>query len=192
MVPVSIRASPAARVESFRRSSCRRAPTMFANRKSLIRLTQGVLIALMLSAGVLAQRGGGAGGAQNLPVEPLKFRYMGPPTGGRIASVVGVPGDPTTYYLGNASGGVWKSTDSGATFVPVFDDMPVQAIGALALSASDPNQVWAGTGEGWVIRPSDVMGDGIYKSIDAGKTWVHMGLRETGRIGRVIVHPTDP
>jgi hypothetical protein len=135
---------------------------------------------------------GGGGGAQVQPVDPLKFRYMGPAPAGRIASVVGVPGDPTTYYLGNASGGVWKSTDSGATFVPVFDDMPVQAIGALALSASDPNQVWAGTGEGWVIRPSDVMGDGIYKSIDAGKTWAHMGLRETGRIGRVIVHPTDP
>ena len=135
---------------------------------------------------------GGGGAAQVQPVDPLRFRYMGPAPAGRIASVVGVPGDPTTYYLGNASGGVWKSTDSGATFVPVFDDMPVQAIGALALSASDPNQVWAGTGEGWVIRPSDVMGDGIYKSIDAGKTWAHMGLRETGRIGRVIVHPTDP
>ena len=102
--------------------------------------------------------------------------------------VVGVPGDPTTYYLGNASGGIWKSTDSGATFVPVFDDMPVQAIGALALSSSDHNQVWAGTGEGWVIRPSDVMGDGVYKSIDAGATWTHMGLKDTGRIGRVIVH----
>src|SRR6185436_3155395 len=135
---------------------------------------------------------GGGGAAQVQPVDPLRFRYMGPAPAGRIASVVGVPGDPTTYYLGNASGGVWKSTDSGATFVPVFDDMPVQAIGALALSPSDPNQVWAGTGEGWVIRPSDVMGDGIYKSMDAGKTWAHMGLRETGRIGRVIVHPTDP
>ena len=135
---------------------------------------------------------GGGGGATAQPVDPLKFRYMGPAPAGRIASVVGVPGDPTTYYLGNASGGVWKSTDSGATFVPVFDDQPVQAIGALAISMSDHNQVWAGTGEGWVIRPSDVMGDGIYKSIDAGKTWTNMGLHETGRIGRVIVHPTDP
>src|SRR6188474_1277355 len=122
-------------------------------------------------------RGRGAGGgAQVQPVDPLKFRYMGPAPAGRVASVVGVPGDPTTYYLGNASGGVWKSTDSGTTFVPVFDDMPVQAIGALALSPSDPTQVWAGTGEGWVIRPSDVMGDGIYKSTDAGKTWTNMGL----------------
>jgi len=137
-------------------------------------------------------RGRAGGGAQVQPVEPLRFRYMGPTPAGRIASVVGVPGDPTTYYLGNASGGVWKSTDSGATFVPVFDEMPVQAIGALALSASDHNQVWAGTGEGWVIRPSDVMGDGVYKSIDAGKTWTHMGLRDTGRIGRIIVHPADP
>ncbi len=137
-------------------------------------------------------RGRAGGGPQAQAVEPLRFRYMGPAPAGRIASVVGVPGDPTTYYLGNASGGVWKSTDSGATFVPVFDDMPVQAIGALALAASDPNQVWAGTGEGWVIRPSDVMGDGVYKSVDAGKTWTHMGLDETGRIGRIIVHPTDP
>lgn len=135
-------------------------------------------------------RGGGAPRVQ--PAEPMRFRYMGPAPAGRVAAVVGVPGDPTTYYLGNASGGVWKSTDSGATFVPVSDDMPVQAIGALALSSTDHNQVWAGTGEGWVIRPNDVMGDGIYKSTDAGKTWTNMGLRETGRIGRVIVHPTNP
>jgi photosystem II stability/assembly factor-like uncharacterized protein len=145
------------------------------------------------SAAMFQGRGrGGGGGNQVQAVDPLKFRYMGPAPAGRIASVVGVPGDPTTYYLGNASGGVWKSTDSGTTFVPVFDDMPVQAIGALALSSSDHNQVWAGTGEGWVIRPSDVMGDGVYKSIDAGKTWTNMGLAETGRIGRIIVHPTDP
>ncbi|NQW03418.1 MAG: sialidase [Acidobacteria bacterium] len=137
-------------------------------------------------------RGRGGGGAQVQAVDPLTFKYMGPAPAGRIASAVGVPGDPTTYYLGSASGGVWKSTDSGATFVPVFDDMPVQAIGALAISLSDHNQVWAGTGEAWVIRPSDVMGDGIYKSMDAGATWTRMGLKDTGRIGRVIVHPTNP
>ncbi len=141
---------------------------------------------------MLQGRGRGGGGAQVQAVAPLSFRYMGPAPAGRIASAVGVPGDPTTYYLGNASGGVWKSTDSGATFVPVFDDMPVQAIGALAISLSDHNQVWAGTGEAFVIRPSDMMGDGVYKSMDAGATWTHMGLKDSGRIGRVIVHPTNP
>lgn len=145
------------------------------------------------STAVAVQGRGGRGGPPRVvAAEPMRFRYMGPAPAGRISAVVGVPGDPTTYYLGNASGGVWKSTDSGATFVPVSDDMPVQAIGALALAPSDPNQVWAGTGEAWVIRPSDVAGDGIYKSTDAGKTWTNMGLREVGRIGRVIVHPADP
>ena len=123
--------------------------------------------------------------------EPLRFRYMGPAPAGRIATVAGVPGDPATYYLGSASGGVWKSTDSGQTFVPIFDDQPVMAIGAIAVAPSDPNVIWVGTGEPWVIRYSDVMGDGVYVSKDAGKTWKHMGLPETGRIARVLIHPTD-
>ncbi len=144
-------------------------------------------------AALEGQRGrGGFGAPQSQPVQPLRFRYMGPAPAGRIASAVGVPGDPTTYYLGSASGGVWKSTDNGQTFVPVFDDQPVQAIGALAVAPSDHDTVWAGTGEAWLVRPSDVMGDGIYKSIDAGATWTRMGLEKSGRIGRVIVHPTDP
>jgi hypothetical protein len=137
-------------------------------------------------------RGGGGGPVAVAPPEPMKFRYMGPAPAGRISAVVGVPGDATTYYLGNASGGVWKTTDSGATFKPVFDDQPVQAIGALAVSESDHNQVWAGTGESWLIRYSDVMGDGVYKSTDAGATWKNMGLKETGRIARVLIHPTNP
>ena len=93
---------------------------------------------------------------------------------------------------GAASGGVWKSTDSGKTFAPIFDAKPVQAIGALAVSRSDHNIVWAGTGEAWAIRDSDMMGDGVYKSTDAGATWTNMGLTETGRIGRIVINPTNP
>ncbi len=122
----------------------------------------------------------------------FRFRFVGPKIGNRIASVAGVPGDPNTYYAGAASGGVWKSTDRGNRWTPVFDKQPVAAIGSLAVAPSDPSVVWAGTSEAWVIRDSDVLGNGIYKSTDAGKTWTNMGLQETGRIGRIVVHPSNP
>jgi photosystem II stability/assembly factor-like uncharacterized protein len=150
------------------------------------------IICLFFAAPLSAQRGGRGGGpeAAATPGAP-RFRYMGPQPAGRISAVVGVPGDPNVYYLGAASGGVWKSTDGGQTFVPIFDEEPVMAIGALALAPTDPNTVWVGTGEAWAIRDIDVMGDGVYKSTDAGKTWQHMGLDATGRIGRIVVSPTD-
>jgi photosystem II stability/assembly factor-like uncharacterized protein len=151
------------------------------------RVAVGGFCAVILSAVAFAQRE-----APPSAPEGLRFRYMGPESAGRIASVVGVPGDTMTYYAGAASGGVWKTTDGAKTFEPVFDDQPVQAIGALALAPSDPKIVWAGTGEAWTIRDSDVTGDGVYKSTDAGATWTNMGLAETGRIGRIIVHPTNP
>jgi hypothetical protein len=169
---------------------------MTARRRSLSLI---FCLGMALSAAgaiAIAQRGGGAPAGPQITTgaEPLRFRYMGPAPAGRIAAAVGVPGDPTTYYLGSASGGVWKSIDSGATFKPIFDNQDVAAIGALAVSQSNPNQVWAGTGEAWVIRDADVMGDGIYKSTDAGATWKNMGgpLKDSGRIGRVIVNPADP
>jgi photosystem II stability/assembly factor-like uncharacterized protein len=124
--------------------------------------------------------------------EALRFRFVGPQIGNRIASVAGVPGDPSTYYAGAASGGIWKSTDGGNRFTAIFDDQKVAAIGALAVANSDPSVVWAGTGEAWAIRDSDVMGNGIYKSTDAGRTWKHMGLEETGRIGRIVINPGNP
>src|SRR5213075_184391 len=125
-------------------------------------------------------------------VQPPRFQYVGPAAGGRIAAVAGIPGDTTTYYMGAASGGIWKTTDAARTFAPIFDDQPVQAIGALAVAPSNTRIVWAGTGEAWAIRDADVMGDGVYKSTDAGVTWQHMGLKETGRIQRIIIHPTNP
>ncbi|HEX9366124.1 MAG TPA: sialidase family protein, partial [Vicinamibacterales bacterium] len=159
-----------------------------ANRPFILAL----LSAVALSVAVSAQRGGGQQGPQPASTpEALKFRYMGPAPAGRIASVSGVPGDPNIYYLGSASGGVWKSTDGGASFSPVFDDQPVAAIGSIAVADTDPNTVWVGTGEPWVIRYADVMGDGVYVSKDAGATWKHMGLTETGRIARVLIHPKD-
>ncbi len=149
-----------------------------------------ILTLTFLAAPAFAQRGG-RGGGPAIP-QNLAFRFMGPAVGNRIASAAGVPSDPTVYYAGAASGGVWKSTDSGRTWAPIFDSQPVMAIGALAVSTSDPKQVWAGTGEAWAIRDSDMIGNGIYKSTDAGASWQHMGLDETGRIGRIIVHPTNP
>ena len=158
-------------------------------RKSIL----SMLLAALVPVTAAAQRGGAPAGPQQTSTpEPLKFRYMGPAPAGRIASVSGVPGDPNTYYLGSASGGLWKSSDAGQTFVPILDDQNVAAIGSIAVADSDPNLVWVGTGEPWVIRYSDVIGDGVYKSTDAGKSWQHMGLVETGRISRVLIHPTNP
>src|SRR5436309_9800788 len=150
-------------------------------------ILSGAVVLFALTT-LTAQRRG-AGGAQP---DGLSFRFLGPTVGNRIASIAGVPGDPSVYYAGAASGGIWKTTDGGGHWTPVSDSMPVAAIGALAVAPSDPSIVWAGTGEAWAIRDSDVIGDGIYKSVDAGKTWAHAGLDETGRIGRIIVHPTNP
>src|ERR1700758_2112401 len=122
----------------------------------------------------------------------FRFRFVGPKVGNRIAAVAGVPGDPSVYYAGAASGGVWKSSDGGNIWTPGFEKHPVAAIGALAVAPAEPGTVWAGTGEAWVIRDSDVMGNGIYKSTDAGKTWTNVGLPDSGRIGRIVIHPSNP
>src|SRR5262245_31913188 len=120
----------------------------------------------------------------------LRYRYIGP-VGNRVASVAGVPGDPNVYYAGAASGGIWKTVDGGIHWSPVFDDQPVQSVGALAVAASNASVVWAGTGEPW-IRSHISIGNGVYKSTDAGRTWTHMGLDSTGRIGRIVIDPSNP
>ncbi len=122
--------------------------------------------------------------------EQLKFRHIGP-IGNRLISAVGIPGDVLTYYVGAASGGIWKTTDGGLNWKPVFDDKPVHAIGALALAPSNPEIVYAGTGESF-IRSNVSIGNGIWKSTDGGDSWNQMGLENSGRIGRIVVHPTNP
>ncbi|SEL86568.1 Uncharacterized protein SAMN04488008_106105 [Maribacter orientalis] len=128
---------------------------------------------------------------QSSVFENLKFRFIGP-EGNRTIAIAGIPENPMTTYIGAASGGLWKTTDAGSTWNPIFDDQEVSSIGSLAITPTNPDIVWVGTGETFVIRPAHSMGDGIYKSIDGGKTWKNMGLEKTGRIGRVIVHPTNP
>ncbi len=120
----------------------------------------------------------------------LRYRHIGP-VGNRTTSVAGVPGDPNTYYAGAASGGIWKTIDGGVHWTPIFDDKDVSSIGALAVASSNPSIVWAGTGES-SIRSHISLGNGVYKSTDAGRTWAKMGLDSTGRIGRIAIDPTDP
>src|SRR5499433_3930891 len=120
----------------------------------------------------------------------LRYRYIGP-VGNRVSAIAGVPGQPNMYYAGAASGGIFKTTDGGVHWQPLFDDQAVSSIGSLAVAPSDPNIIWAGAGEAW-IRSHISVGDGIYQSTDAGKSWRHMGLEKTGRIGRVSIDPRDP
>ncbi len=120
----------------------------------------------------------------------LRYRHIGPP-GNRTSAVMGEPGNPLVYYIGASSGGIFKTTDGGTNWVPIFDKQKAQSIGAMAIAPSDYNVVWAGTGEAF-IRSNVSIGNGVYKSTDAGKTWKHMGLDKTGRIGRMVIDPRDP
>ena len=144
-----------------------------------------VLIAAFLPAGFAQQ----AAIPSTDVYRQLHWRFIGP-EGNRFSAVAGVPGDPHTYYAGAASGGIYKTTDGGVHWQAVFDNQPVQSIGALAVAKSDPNIVWAGTGEG-KIRSHISVGQGIYKSMDAGKTWALMGLEQTGRIPRIVIDPQN-
>jgi photosystem II stability/assembly factor-like uncharacterized protein len=135
---------------------------------------------------------GGPALAQDVPKESygkLHFRHIGP-VGNRTISIAGIPGDEKTYFAGAASGGIWKTEDAGLTWRPVFDDQPVHSIGSLAVSPSDPQIVWAGTGETF-IRSNISIGNGVWKSTDGGASWKHVGLEGTGRIGRLVVDPRN-
>ena len=121
----------------------------------------------------------------------LRYRLIGPFRGGRVLAVAGVPGEPSHFYFGSVNGGVWETNDAGRTWQPIFDAQPIGSIGALALAPSNPRILYVGTGEA-DMRSDIAQGDGMYKSTDGGRTWAHIGLRDTQQIGRVLVHPHDP
>src|SRR5579875_2366989 len=120
----------------------------------------------------------------------MHWRLIGPFRGGRTVAISGVPQQPNVFYMAPNNGGVWKSTDYGNTWTPIFDGQDTGSIGALAVAQSDPNTLYVGSGEG-LQRPDLSVGDGMYKSMDAGKTWEHLGLREGEQIASVIVDPRD-
>jgi photosystem II stability/assembly factor-like uncharacterized protein len=138
----------------------------------------------------------GLGAAQSAPqIGPnlysgLKWRLIGPFRGGRSVAAAGVPSEPDTYYFGAVGGGVWKTINSGRTWQPIFDHEPVSSIGAIAVAPSDPNVIYVGTGE-TDIRSDLSFGNGMYKSVDAGNSWQHIGLDDTRSIASILVNPRD-
>jgi photosystem II stability/assembly factor-like uncharacterized protein len=160
--------------------------------RALLFLILAAVLWTTLSFPVVAQSGAAPAATRPSPeqYQTLHWRFIGP-EGNRFSAAAGIPGEPHTYYVGAASGGIYKTSDGGVHWDAIFDDQPVQSIGALAVSLSDPNVVWAGTGES-KIRSHISVGQGAYRSEDAGKTWALMGLEKTGRIPRVLIHPTNP
>jgi photosystem II stability/assembly factor-like uncharacterized protein len=125
-------------------------------------------------------------------LDTLSWRNIGPSRGGRASSVAGIPGDPMTYYFGACGGGLWKTTNAGATWSNITDgQIATGSVGAVEVAPSDPNVVYLGMGEP-DIRGNFSHGDGLYRSVNAGKTWTHIGLEDTRQIGRIAVHPSDP
>ncbi|MEQ1354141.1 MAG: glycosyl hydrolase, partial [Candidatus Acidiferrum sp.] len=158
-----------------------------------------IILVGFFACGANAQEKGHAAASANTnpnTIDPklygaMKWRLVGPFRGGRALAVTGVVSQPNTYYMGAVAGGVWKTADGGITWDPLFDKQSVSSIGAIAVSDSDPNVVYAGTGEA-CIRGNISFGDGVYRSNDGGKSWTNLGLKDSRHIGAVIVHPTNP
>jgi photosystem II stability/assembly factor-like uncharacterized protein len=121
----------------------------------------------------------------------MKWRDIGPYRGGRVLAVTGIPGSPFTYYFGSVGGGVWRTTDGGVSWQPISDKAVISSIGAIAVSESNPNVIYVGTGES-CLRGNISYGDGVYKTTDGGKTWQHIGLKDTQHIARVWIDPRNP
>jgi photosystem II stability/assembly factor-like uncharacterized protein len=145
----------------------------------------GVIIAALLASVHLAAQ------IPSSLFDGLRWRMIGPFRGGRAVTASGVAGDPATFYFGAVGGGIWKTTNGGTSWTPIFDRESTASVGALEVAPSNPNVIYAGTGEA-DIRSDLGSGNGVYKSIDAGRAWTHIGLDETRQIGRIAVHPTNP
>ena len=144
----------------------------------------GVAVIIWLMAGLAA-----AQYSESL-YSGMKWRVVGPFRGGRVLAVAGIPGDPSTYYFGAVAGGVWKSTDGGNNWVPMFDKEGIASVGAIAVAESNPNVIYVGSGEA-CIRGNISYGDGVYKSIDGGKSWANVGLKDSEHIGALVIDPKN-
>jgi photosystem II stability/assembly factor-like uncharacterized protein len=147
--------------------------------------TAGIVVATILCTAANAQQ------FDQKFYSEMRWRCIGPFRGGRTVAISGVPHQPNVFYMAAVNGGVWKTTDFGNTWNPIFDDQPSGSVGALAVAPSDPNIIYVGSGEG-LQRPDLATGDGVYKSPDAGKTWTHLGLRDAQQITAILVDPKDP
>lgn len=146
--------------------------------------TATIVLCMMLSCSLWAQ-------VEEFQFQSLEYRMIGPFRGGRTVGAIGIPTQPNVFFFGHNNGGVWKTDDYGRTWNPIFDDAPTGSVGDLAVSASHPDIIYVGTGEG-LHRPDLAVGDGLFKSEDGGTSWKHIGLDDIQQVSRVIVHPTDP
>lgn len=175
---------------NIQRQTPRRFKTMSLRRFNLM-----VFIALILIVGSLARmaRAQNDGSPVNTEVfQQLEWRSIGPANmGGRVADIEGVPGDPNVVYVGSASGGILKTTNGGVTWTPIFERQGTISVGDIALQPGNPDVVWVGAGES-ATRNSVSFGDGVYRSNDGGKTWKHLGLKDTEHISRIVINPENP
>ena len=153
--------------------------------RPLVALYRAVLLTALAGGALIAQT------LDTMSLQHLRWRMIGPHRGGRTVGAAGVPQKPGWFYIGVNNGGVWRTTDYGRVWTPIFDDQPTGSIGDIAVAPSNPDVLWVGSGEG-LQRPDLSTGDGMYRSMDAGRTWVNTGLRDAQQIARVVIHPTDP
>ena len=182
---------PLSSQSTLRRPSRKRPGSAWPVRPAALHRRLALLAALLPAPPAATAQAPAAGQIAPEDYSALRYRFIGP-DGNRAIAVVGEPGNPLSIYVGAASGGLWRTRDGGVNWTPVFDDQSASSVSALAMAPSDPNVIWAGTGETFVIRPAHAMGDGIYRSTDGGDTWEKKGLDATGRIGRIEIDPRDP